>query len=624
MGGEDNTLGGDSMKLIALSIEGFRGIKRASIKLGNHTVIVGPNGSGKSTIIDAMSLVLGRTRLVRSLTEHDFYGSCPSRTSRIRIIATLGGFSSNDPDRHDAWFRVGRAVPKWWNRETGRISPEPKEDPHELCAQIAFSARFDCEELSVEQIRYFHDDDAITDVFQEDVVQQVPYRLLDDVGYYVLPARRTWEASLSFASELFRKAVATVGGVPAQAILEERDRLRQPQSPLEYDIGLSPLIERINKQLSQLLPESPQFCLRLTSTDSDSLLQALVPHYQTEDDIPLPIVRHGTGLLSLQTFILLLELGRERKRQGKSFMLAMEEPELHVPPGLQRRLVSQTVSIADQTVCTSHSPRVAAFYPATSVQLLEKRGTQLAATPLLAQPLDAEASNAIRKLFHEERARVVEALMYYYVVIPEGRSEHEWFRLLADVIETGERALKLTPSAAPPFGAVVGVVPTHDSAVIETFGVLRRTRSGLVPLVDGDKEGDKKIKQLRDENPAPEVILQWPENWTMEDAIGWILRADEKAVLGEINRRVDRGFGDIDEFIAGFKIRKGPGRLKTDYLAYQEVGQVIGSYDGCLERAEQLLEAITLACISPHSEYRLIRRDSTKSSPSCLVLRFSP
>ena len=401
------------------------------------------------------------------------------------------------------------------------------------------------------------------------------------MGYYVLPARRTWEASLSFASELFRKAVATVGGVPAQAILEERDRLRRPQSPLEYDIGLSPLIERINKQLSQLLPESPQFCLRLTSTDSDSLLQALVPHYQTEDDIPLPIVRHGTGLLSLQTFILLLELGRERKRQGKSFMLAMEEPELHVPPGLQRRLVSQTVSIADQTVCTSHSPRVAAFYPATSVQLLEKRGTQLAATPLLAQPLDAEASNAIRKLFHEERARVVEALMYYYVVIPEGRSEHEWFRLLADVIETGERALKLTPSAAPPFGAVVGVVPTHDSAVIETFGVLRRTRSGLVPLVDGDKEGDKKIKQLRDENPAPEVILQWPENWTMEDAIGWILRADEKAVLGEINRRVDRGFGDIDEFIAGFKIRKGPGRLKTDYLANQEVVQVIGSYHDC-------------------------------------------
>jgi len=85
-------------------------------------------------------------------------------------------------------------------------------------------------------------------------------------------------------------------------------------------------------------------------------------------------------------------------------MLAMEEPELHVPPGLQRRLVAQAVSIAEQTICTSHSPRVAAFYPATSVQILEKRNTQLAATPLLRQPLGTEASNAARKLFHEDRS----------------------------------------------------------------------------------------------------------------------------------------------------------------------------------------------------------------------------
>ena len=48
-----------------------------------------PDGSGKSTIIDALSLVFGRTRLVRELTEHDFYGSCPEATSRIRIVATL-------------------------------------------------------------------------------------------------------------------------------------------------------------------------------------------------------------------------------------------------------------------------------------------------------------------------------------------------------------------------------------------------------------------------------------------------------------------------------------------------------------------------------------------------------
>lgn len=63
------------MKLLALPINGVRGIQHANIGFGDHDVLVGPNGAGKSTIIDALSLVFGRTRLVRDLTEHDFHGS---------------------------------------------------------------------------------------------------------------------------------------------------------------------------------------------------------------------------------------------------------------------------------------------------------------------------------------------------------------------------------------------------------------------------------------------------------------------------------------------------------------------------------------------------------------------
>ena len=282
-----------------------------------------------------------------------FLRELPRDTSRIRIIATLGGFDGNDPDRHEGWFREGRAIHKWWNPDTGKAEPEPDRENSELCAQIAFAARFDLEELLVEQIRYFHDDNSIDDPFMNDVIQQIPSRLFDDIGYYVLPARRTWEAVASFSSELFRKAVATVGGIPAQTVLDERNRLRQPPEPLEMDAGLLPLVNRINDQLAQLFPSAPRFQLRVTSTDSESLLRSLVPHYTSEDGNSLPVGRHGMGLLSLQTFILLLELGRERRRQGKPFLLAIEEPELHIPPGMQRRLVAQAVSIAEQTIWTT-------------------------------------------------------------------------------------------------------------------------------------------------------------------------------------------------------------------------------------------------------------------------------
>ena len=612
------------MRLLALSIHGFRGIQQADIRFGEHDVLVGPNGVGKSTIIDAMSLVFGRNRLVRDLTEHDFYGSQPEATSRIRIVATLAGFDGNDPAPNDAWFREGRAVPKWWNSAVAEVKPEPGPDAETLCAQIAFAARFDLEDLAVESLRYFHDDEEVEDPFLEDAVQQVPTRLFDDVGYYVLPARRTWEAAASFASELFRKAVTTVGGIPAQTVLEERDRLRRPDKPLEETAGLEPLVGRINQQLAQLLPAAPRFQLRITATDSESLLRALVPHYAGGDDTALPVGRHGMGLLSLQTFILLLEIGRERVRQSKPFLFAMEEPELHIPPGIQRRLVAQAVSIAEQTICTSHSPRVAAYYPATSVQILNRKPDLLAATPLLSEPLDGTASNAKRKLYQDDRPRVIEALMHHRVLIPEGRTEYEWFRLLSDVLETGDLALQITDAETPAFGTVVGVVPTHDGAVADTYNALRALRGNLVPLVDGDGAGDEKIQQLRDSEPVPKIILQWRDDWIMEDGVGWILKAAEADVVAELKKRIDPDFDEIDDLIALFKVKTGAGRLKTDYLAYEEVASVIGSLPGCRERAAALLKAVTLACLGQFEACGLVERDEGHSSDEFLVLRLGP
>ncbi|MEO8481562.1 MAG: AAA family ATPase [Acidobacteriota bacterium] len=611
------------MKLLALAIEGFRGISHANIRFGDHDVLVGANGAGKSTIVDAMSLVFGRTRLVRELTEHDFTGSCPTATSRIRVVATLAGFEGDEPNQHDAWFREGRAVPKWWNAATGIAEPQAGDHVRPLCAQVAFAARFDSEQLVVESLRYFHDDDNIEDPFLDDAIQQIPLRLFDDVGYYVLPARRTWEAAASFASELFRKAVATVGGVPAQTVLDERDRLRQPVSPLEGDVGLQPLVERVNRQLTQLLPNAPQFQLRVTATDSESLLHALVPHYSAHAGTSLPVGRHGTGLLSLQTFILLLELGRERRRQGKPFLFAMEEPELHIPPGMQRRLVAQAVSIAQQTICTTHSPRVASFYPATSLLVLERRPGGVACTPLLSAPLDRSATNALRKLCHEDRPRVVEGLMQHRVLIPEGRSEYEWFRLLADLLETATRVDEVADSQTAAFGTLIGVVPTHDSAVTETFATLRRLRDGLVPLVDGDDAGNAKVSQLDALTLGPTLILQWRDGWTIEDGIGWILKGDEVAAGDALRERIDTHFDSIDHLVKQFKIRTGPGRLKVNYLAYEGVVSVIGDLPTCRARAATMLEALTRACVGQHDGCAMLVRDDTKDA-HCVVLRLTP
>jgi len=243
---------------------------------------------------------------------------------------------------------------------------------------------------------------------------------------------------------------------------------------------------------------------------------------------------------------------------------------------------------------------------------------------MIVEPLKDTASNAVRKLCHEDRPRVIEALMHYCVLIPEGRSEFEWFRLLSNTLETGDWPMEAVHDETPSFGTVIGIVPTHDSAVKETFTMLRRMRNGLVPLVDGDSAGDKKIVELCSSDDVPKYILQWQNGWAIEDAIGWVLKGSESDALEELKERIEADFANIEDLIAQFKVKTGRGRLKTNYLAYEDVISVIGSLSGCRAHATSLLDAITKACLGEYDGCQMITKDDHKSTGGCYVLRLSP
>jgi putative ATP-dependent endonuclease of OLD family len=604
------------MKILRLRIEGFRGIEKADIKFSGHTVLIGPNGCGKSSVVDALSLVLGRSRMVRPLTEHDFTASDPGPASRIRIVATLAGFSSDDPGDHDDWFQSGRAVPKWFD-DQGQEQTQPGPN-RKLCANVGFCARFDRDELDIVSIRYFHDDDDATDPFDDDGgLMQIPWRLISEIGLFVLPAKRDWDAVASFNSDLFRRTVSNAAGIPADEIIVQRDALRNPSTKIENSPKLSALVDGLNARLARLAPDAPRFQLRVTTGDCESVLQALLPHYSTTAGPSLPAARHGSGLVSLQSLLLLLEVGRVRLEKGLPFILALEEPELHLAPGLQGRLVAEALNTADQVVCTTHSPEVARVFDSTSVLIVTNNNRQLSANPFLAQPLKTSASNNERKLFIQNRSRVVSALMLPFVLVPEGRFDAEWLCRFAEVADS-----QMTNTT--PFSAVFGIVPTENASVVFTASKLVPLRSRLMALVDGDSAGDGYVTNLLANTPPPRAIFQLPAGWTIEDVVRWILEPGGAAVLANLKTELTGfSFSTLDELNVLLKTvndqKSKTAGLKEDVLAHEAIIGILDLDPSCRARVVEFCEALVCAATGA-SHPRAIKQAS--STPSVSVYRF--
>ncbi len=139
------------MRVSRLSIENFRGIKKAELHFSGHTLLIGGNNVGKSTVCEALDLVLGPDRLNRTppVEEFDFrnagYLDADGETViPIRIEAIL-------VDLTDDVKTLCAANLEFWHKIEKRLLGEGEiaaaDEPNvELCLRLITLARYDIEE----------------------------------------------------------------------------------------------------------------------------------------------------------------------------------------------------------------------------------------------------------------------------------------------------------------------------------------------------------------------------------------------------------------------------------------------------------------------------------------------
>lgn len=357
----------------------------------------------------------------------------------------------------------------------------------------------------------------------------------------------------------------------------------------------------MNDEIARLLGLNTSLQLRLTTTDSDGVLEAIVPHFITAHGHTVPSRRQGSGLISLQSLFLLLHFGQKRIEDGENFCMALEEPELHLPPAAQRRVLARLQSLSTQTIVSTHSPLVAGYCDANALLIVRNDGGDLSAMPMLERPLAQNAPNAIRKLFQLNRTEVASAMMSEFLLVPEGKLDFDWLGLLMRVVEMARDAE--TPCD---FGARVGVVPTGEARIRETCEVLGKAHPRICALVDGDDAGRRYARELVEGAGQVHKVLCWPAEWTMEDVVGWIIEADEAPVMERLNGELDEAPGDVVTLVARLKSEdRAAHGMKGDLVAYEIAANALADSVRCVRRVGTVLQAVAQACAgedTPHFE----------------------
>jgi hypothetical protein len=180
--------------------------------------------------------------------------------------------------------------------------------------------------------------------------------------------------------------------------------------------------------------------------------------------------------------------------------------------------------------------------------------------------------------------------MHEFVLVPEGRTDFEWLGLLVRAVD-----LHQTWAAADEcrFDSFIGVIPTHDGAVVRTVDAVAALHPRVLAMVDGDAEGVGYAADLVAAGaPNSGVIFRWANGQMLEDIVGWIIEADAAACLAAIH--LDHPAATVADLVTRLKsdVRAAQG-LKKDTSSYEIIAGAIGANDACCARARSLLNAIT-------------------------------
>lgn len=467
------------MRISRVHIENYRNFRSLDVKLGEHAVVVGENKVGKSNFLRALRMILDPSLpdSARQLRTEDFWDGIERpipESAKIRIVVDLKGFDDNDDQLASlADFLVeGEPMVARLTYEFRRSSSRPED---------------------YEFLLYGGD--------REDA--RLTWELRRRLAMDLIPALRDAEGDLaSWRRSPLRPLLAKMAD---QISADEKKQLAA-----EVETATKTLLNREEvKDLGTLLTstleglvggaQAADVQLGLAPTDADRLLRSL--------RILIDGGLRGVGDASLgvaNTLYLTLKLLETRQLATDGVrdhtFLAIEEPEAHLHPHVQRSVFSsilgkrrhlpskeQEQTVSRTVLLTTHSPHIASVAPLRSLVLLRSTPDGTVAVSTAAVSLSKSDQEDLERYLDVTRA---EMLFARAVLLVEGDAEVFMIPRLATFCEVDLDAAGITVCS------VGGTNFTPHVKLLRSLAIPFAVLTDLDPIAKGGNLGEDRVVAL--------------------------------------------------------------------------------------------------------------------------------
>ena len=208
--------------------------------------------------------------------------------------------------------------------------------------------------------------------------------------------------------------------------------------------------------------------------------------------------------------------------------------------------------------------------------------------------------------------------MHECVLIPESVSEVAWLEALQAALEL-RQGWSDDDAVTSTLSTFVGIVPTNDAKIAETYAFVNAVHSRPCILLDGDSDGRGYFDAVRTAKQPPPRVVFWPEDWAMEHVVAWIAEADLTTMLTSLGAALEEDFTELKALV-DFLMTK-----KSYAPTHETIAVTLMSSPGCRTRTAQLLDALCEVLREPVTGgtgfFERVEADSTTAMH---VFRFAP